>query len=58
MVGSGKQGDDLWSFAKLDDSWLAEKQSVFEERFCFMKLDIYFMCDIFKPNPLVVQSKA
>jgi hypothetical protein len=41
---SGKKGDELWSIAKLDGSWLAEKQSVFEERLCFME----FMYDIFK----------
>jgi len=57
VVGSGKQGDELRSFAKLDCSLLAEKQSVSEERLCFMKFDIYFLYDIFRPNPLVVQSK-
>jgi hypothetical protein len=58
VVGSGKQGDELWSFAKLYGPWLPEKQSVSEERLCFMELHIYFMYDIFKPNQLVVQSMA
>ena len=43
MVGSGKLVDELWNFAKLDGSWLAEKQSVSEERLCIIELDIYFM---------------
>jgi len=57
-VGSGKQSNELWSFAKLDGSWLAEKKSISEERLCFVELDIYFIYVIFKPNPLVVQSKG
>jgi hypothetical protein len=63
VVVSRKQGDELWTFAKLDGSWLAEQQSVSEERLCFMELDIYFMYNIFMyhifmPKPLVVQSKV
>jgi len=54
VVVSGKQGDEIWTFAKLDGSWLAEQKSVSEERLCFMELDIYFMYDILMPKPLVV----
>ena len=58
MVGSGKQSDEIWSFAKLDSFWPAEKQTVSEERLRFMELGIYFIYVIVKPNPLVVQSKG
>jgi hypothetical protein len=43
VVGSGKQSNELWSFGKLDSSWLAGKKSVSEERLCFMELDIYYI---------------
>jgi hypothetical protein len=57
VVGCGKLGDKLWSFVKLNGSWLAEKPPVSEERLCFTELDIYFMYDIFKLKSLAMQSK-